>query len=362
MKLSTEQKVGLFFLVTLMVLGVIIELVEDWKPFEKQFPYRTYFTSAVGIKIGDPVRMAGVEIGKVKGISLEGQRVRVDFIIREGTEIREDSIASVRQMNLLGGQFLGVSFGSSDARVLNPDSAIASEQRANVDQLISNLDRNQEEVLGALKRLLDKSGDPFVEAVQHVQSIARKIDGGEGMIGKLINEDGLYTELEASVKDLKRFLAKIEKGEGALGRLMNDPKLYEEATATVSNLRTISERLKKGEGTVGKLLVDDRMYQDGKDALANMREITGKANEGKGSLGKLVNEDALYDEAHGALKKINSIAGKIDEGKGTIGQLVNQDDLYRDAKTTLHKVEKAADSMSDTGPVSALGTVVGTLF
>jgi phospholipid/cholesterol/gamma-HCH transport system substrate-binding protein len=62
------------------------------------------------------------------------------------------------------------------------------------------------------------------------------------------------------------------------------------------------------------------------------------------------------------MQRINSIAAKIDDGKGTIGRLVNEDDLYRDAKTTLHKVEKAVDGLSDQGPMSALGVVVGTLF
>ncbi|NIQ12751.1 MAG: MCE family protein, partial [Gammaproteobacteria bacterium] len=51
-----------------------------------------------------------------------------------------------------------------------------------------------------------------------------------------------------------------------------------------------------------------------------------------------------------------------DEGQGTLGRLVNEDDLYRDAKTTLHKVEKSVDGISDTGPLSALGVVLGTLF
>jgi phospholipid/cholesterol/gamma-HCH transport system substrate-binding protein len=62
------------------------------------------------------------------------------------------------------------------------------------------------------------------------------------------------------------------------------------------------------------------------------------------------------------MARVNSIATKIDEGQGTLGKLVNEDDIYRDAKTTLHKVEKSVDGISDTGPLSALGVVLGTLF
>ena len=71
MALSTEKKVGLFFLLTMIALAVIIELVEDWRPFETQHDYRAYFQAAVGINAGDPVRMAGVEVGKIRRIGIE---------------------------------------------------------------------------------------------------------------------------------------------------------------------------------------------------------------------------------------------------------------------------------------------------
>src|SRR5512139_3175946 len=118
MAVSTEQKVGLFFLVSLIVLGVLIELVEEWRPFEKQYAYRTYFRSAVGLKIGDPVRVAGDDAGKVRNIGLEDSRVRVDFYVNDANVVREDSLAEIRQTNLLGGVFLGLDFGSLERPVL----------------------------------------------------------------------------------------------------------------------------------------------------------------------------------------------------------------------------------------------------
>jgi phospholipid/cholesterol/gamma-HCH transport system substrate-binding protein len=62
------------------------------------------------------------------------------------------------------------------------------------------------------------------------------------------------------------------------------------------------------------------------------------------------------------MERIKNVAGKIDQGVGTLGKLVNDDSLYADAKTTLKKVEKTVDGLSDTGPMSGLGVVVGTLF
>ncbi|MCL2761216.1 MAG: MCE family protein, partial [Desulfuromonadales bacterium] len=53
---------------------------------------------------------------------------------------------------------------------------------------------------------------------------------------------------------------------------------------------------------------------------------------------------------------------KINTGQGTLGKLVNEDNLYRDTTAAMKKVEKAAESLSDSGPISVIGSIVGTLF
>ena len=362
MTLTTEQKVGLFFLAALVVLAVMIELVEDWRPFETQVNYYTFFRSAVGIKVGDPVRLAGVEVGRVRSIRLEGPRVRVDFYVVSGTDVRQDSLASIRQMNLLGGQFLGLEFGSPESPQLAGGAEIPSVEGANIDQLITHLDQNQERVFGTLGHLIEESRTSFVNAVSRLESIAGKIDSGAGSLGRLVNDPTLYDELTLAVSNVKQVVERLETGEGSLGRLLNDPALYDQVSQVAANLQEISTRLKAGEGSLGKLLTEDRLYNDASDALASIRDISGKISRGDGTLGKLVNEEDVYRDTREAVARIASIAAKIDEGSGTLGHLVNDDDLYRDVKTTLHKVEKAADGLSDSGTVSALGTVVGTLF
>ena len=79
-------------------------------------------------------------------------------------------------------------------------------------------------------------------------------------------------------------------------------------------------------------------------------------------MGKLVNDDALYNDISGASKNLNAITLKINSGEGTLGKLVNEDTLYRDATATLKKTEKAMEGLGDSGPISVLGTVIGTLF
>lgn len=362
MAVSIEQKVGLFFLTTLILLAVMIELVEDWRPFEDQFPYVSYFNYAVGLKVGDPVRIAGVTVGKVKKIGIEDHRVRVDFYVNREDSIREDSTAQIRQTNMLGGVFLGLDFGSADSRILPPGSAVASQDSTNIDQLITNLDRNQDRFLRPLGDLVDESREPLAETISRLERIVAKIDEGQGTLGRLVNNPALYEEMTAASERLNRLLARFDSGGGSLGKLLDDPALYDNLNQTMLNLAALSDQVKSGEGTLGKLFVDDRLYQELTMTVGNLNEITAKINAGEGSLGKLMHDDALYDNISDTMARINSIATKIDAGQGTLGKLINEDDVYRDAKTTLHKVEKSVDGISDTGPLSALGIVLGTLF
>lgn len=361
MAVSIEKKVGLFFLATIIALGVLIEVVEDWSPFQKQVEYHTFFLSAVGLKAGDPVRLAGVDVGKVQRITLDEGQARVDFTVMEGTSLTEGAVAQIRRTNLLGGQFLGVTTVPG-AVELPEGAALASEEGTDIDQLITNFDRNQERVLKEIGNLVEEVRGPFTQTIVQLENVMHKVDQGEGTLGKLINDPTLYRELTASISELKLVLGRLERGEGSLGRLLQDPALYEEARLTFANLQTITEGLRAGEGTLGRLLTDDTLYDGATDALTQIRGIVTKTNEGKGTLGRLVNDDALYEEVRGTMARVNSIAAKIDDGQGTLGRLVNEDDLYREAKTTLHKVEKTVDGMRDSGPLSALGVILGTLF
>lgn len=360
--MSTEKKVGIFFLLTLVALGVMIELVQDWHPFEHFDHYRALFHSTVGLKVGDPVRQAGVEVGKVKSIDIDGTRVRVEFTTIQGTRIHGDSVARIRQTNLLGGTFLGLDFGSAASPVLAPGSVVRTEEATNIDQLISDLDRNQEKILGNLNRLIEQTRGPLIEVVKRLDDVAGKVDRGEGTLGRLVNDPALYDQLRQATGSLKTILARIDRGQGTLGQLVNDPTLYREASAAVANLRLITDRVKSGQGTIGRLFNDEHLYDNANATLVNLRAIAEKANHGQGTLAKLLNDGKLYDETTSTMTHLNSITTKVDKGDGTLGRIVNDDNLYRDARTTLNKVEKAVDGLSDTGPMTALGQVVGTLF
>jgi len=362
MTLSTEKKVGIFFLAALLLLGVVIEFVEGWTPFQEKDSFHAFFVTAVGIRPGDPVRLSGVEVGKIEKIGIDESRVRVDFTVQAGTAIREDSVAEIQQTNFLGGHFLGISFGTPERPLLAPGSAVPTREATSINQLIANLNVNQEKVLGELGNLLQDTRSTFSDSIKRLNAIVTRIDTGEGTLGKLINDPKLYDELHGSLSSINKVMSRLLKGEGTIGRLLDDPALYEDAKKTFANFRDISGKMAQGKGTIGRLLGDEELARRATETFESLAEFTRKLNSSEGTLGRLMHDPQLYDDAKVAMERIKSIAGKIDQGEGTLGKLVNDDTLYSNAKTTLKKVEKTVDGLGDTGPLSALGVVVGTLF
>ncbi len=362
MTMTIEKKVGIFFLLSLITLGVMIELVQDWNPFERRVGYTTYFNAVVGLKVGDPVMVAGVNVGKVTSIRIDDGKVRTDFEVLLDTVIKEDSIAAINQTSLLGGTFLGVDFGTKNAKVLPPGSVISSRDGVSIADLLDSFNRNQNETFAMVQDILRDSREPFVTLLQRLESVVSKVDSGQGTIGRLINEDEIYVELNQTLSELRQIVTSVKEGNGTLGKLIVDPGLYDNANATADQLKNLAEKINAGEGTLGKLVNNDTVYNELSDALADIRQIVAKVNQGEGSLGKLVNDPALYDQVAGTARRANNILTKVDEGQGTLGRLVNEDGLYRQSEATLNKVDRAVSGMSDSGPMSALGTVIGTFF
>jgi phospholipid/cholesterol/gamma-HCH transport system substrate-binding protein len=70
--------------------------------------YAADFAEIGGLKSGDEVRVAGVSVGKVEGIELKGNKVRVSFKIDKGTEFGTETGADIRIRTLLGAEFLAL--------------------------------------------------------------------------------------------------------------------------------------------------------------------------------------------------------------------------------------------------------------
>ena len=121
----TQLRVGLLVLVSLTIFATVVFLMTGEGLFERKYLISTFLQDAAGLKTGDPVRLAGIDIGNVAEIRISGshdpQRA-VEVVMRilrtYQQEIRDDSLASLDAEGLLGQRFVNITRGNPPQPVI----------------------------------------------------------------------------------------------------------------------------------------------------------------------------------------------------------------------------------------------------
>ena len=187
-KTKLELKVGIFVFVGLIILVIFVLSIGGFKAWSSGYQINLNFNFVNGVKIGAPVRFAGVDVGEVKRINLEfipqenRSNVRLEVWIRNIIRIPVDSSVWVNTLGLLGEKYVEIMPGKDYAHSLKADGSLTGIDPLPIHQLF----KNAENIL----RNLD-------------DGIAR-IKNQEGSLGKLIYNDAVYNELEALVTDVRK--------------------------------------------------------------------------------------------------------------------------------------------------------------
>lgn len=328
----TDFRVGLLVVASIAVLIILILAVSgDISFFKSERTYYTELAGAEGLRVGDEVRLAGVRVGQVEGVEFTEvppdqsakSSVRIKLVV-EGEEaqerVRGDSRAILRQLGLLGGQYVNITPGTQGNAVLADGDTIRGLQETTIGDVVDS----SEDLLTGFKQLSAK-----------LNEITETINSGKGTIGKFINDESFYMNLNRVTIEAQELMRRIREGEGTAGKLINDPKLYEDLRASVNELQAVANQVSSGQGTIGKLIKEEEVYARINSAAARLDaaservdSITKQVSSGQGTVGKLVYDEKLHQDASAAVASLKNITDRIDRGEGTLGKLAKDDALY----------------------------------
>ncbi len=187
-KTQLELKVGIFVFIGLVIMLIFIFLIGDFKSFAAGYPVDFTFGFINGVRVGAPVRFAGVDVGEVKKINVEYSpeqqktRVTISGWVKKGIKIPLDSTVWVNTLGLLGEKYIEVMPGKDYSKFISPG-----------DCIVGNDPIAMHEVAQLAKDL-----------VANIDESITKIKNKEGTVGKLLYDDVLYKELEAFMKDIRK--------------------------------------------------------------------------------------------------------------------------------------------------------------
>ena len=290
--MTTTAKIGAFFVVVLLRPG-------RPHPQDRGHPLReegaherpsdAHFKDVAGLDDKSAVRIAGVRVGKVDGISLRPDGTALAHLALDPiVELHQGAIAQVRSLGMLGDKYVELTAGDPAAPAPSerrPPRGSAGVGFDDITKLAADIGKDLKEVSGAMAGSL---GGPQ----------------GEDKLNRIVDNLGRLAE---SLREL------VDSNRGNVDVML-------------ANLKALSEQMKLTVARVDRMLDENRTGV--KDTIANMDEVTGKLKT--------------------TADNLNSITGKIDTGQGTLGKLLNDDETHKNINDALKSVKEGVESLSGT--------------
>ncbi len=311
MKVTSNQRaviIGIFIFLGLAIfILTILTLGSQKKTFEKSITVKAFFNNVNGLQKGNNIWFSGVKVGTIKKVSLQGNgRVEVDMSIEEQSVkyIPKDANAKLSSDGLIGSKIIEIYGGNSKTpSIIQEGDVLNNDKLLNTDEMMNTLSKNND-------NLLDITND--------FKMISSRLADGKGSVGKLLTDETMYDQLNATATILKRVSDNLEKlssnvssytaklnHNGTLANdLVTDTVIFSRLRATISqlqhvaitsdsvmnNLQTTSTSLNKGVNTlndglsnnktpIGMLLHDEQAAANIKTTLKNLQSGTKKLDE-----------------------------------------------------------------------------------
>jgi phospholipid/cholesterol/gamma-HCH transport system substrate-binding protein len=277
--------VGGFVIAILASILIAVVWVAGVEPGRKPALFDIFFSGSVtGLAEGAPVRYSGVQIGRVRDISLDPanvERVRVRIEVDRPNVVKENAVASLELQGITGYAFVQITGGTKDSPTLK---AKEGERYPVIQSTPSQLEKVFQSAPELLDRALliadriaavldDKNREALSETLQNVQNATAALGGkGAEINGILVEGAETMRELRKTLASINRLSEGLEKGlvakDGAVDKLNS---ALGGADAAVQKLSDMSTRL-------------DAMVQENRPAL---REFSQR---GLGELTQLISE------------------------------------------------------------------------
>ena len=140
---TTQFIVGLFALLGIVALAVLSFKLGSISILPAP-SYQLYanFDNIGGLKPGDEVDIAGVQIGKVLSETLVGNQAHVSMEIKDGVQIDDEAIASIRSSGIIGGKYVSIQLGPSEKMLANGGRIIQTESAFSIENAVGQLINN----------------------------------------------------------------------------------------------------------------------------------------------------------------------------------------------------------------------------
>ncbi len=334
-------RAGLFVGLGLLLAGLVIFLIgKERNLFDKQVLYFGAFENVDGLVLDAPVRLGGLQVGRVTKISfapdLGDKRIMVTMEVATQfrDRIRRDSVARVTGRGVLGDKAVDISLGSPEAEPIPGAGEITTGTSGDISSLLKATGEIIDNAVGITRDL--KSGVAAYTApevrndvavlVKSARNIIEEIEGGKGVLHTLVYDKRASDEVRILLASASASAAKLDSAIGQAEQILKD--------------------IRTGDGTAHALIYDQKIAKAINSLGDAANEVSTLIHDAKttkdGAVYQLVYGDAksMLGDLGVAAKDIRDITTKIKAGEGSLGGVINDPTVYEDLKEVLGNVKR----------------------
>jgi len=343
-----DFRIGAFVLIAAVVLGIgLFSIGTGRQLFGESYHLVARFPDIAGLAVGAPVRLAGVTVGTVTRITvpeeLQVQTIEVELAIDRAVQsrIREDSVASIQTVGMLGDKYVELTIGSPARAALAPGAEVTAVPPPNLYAWMQRgeamLD-DAAQVVHSLNLLLAsvREGamfDQLGQTLRAVNGLVQRFEQGEGLLKALLDDrqgGQLLHDLSQAAQVLHRLAHQVER-----------ERLVQKASRSLASVDEITKEVRRGNGLAHAMLYGS----DGTATLASLkRSVQGleamldAVNNGNGMVNALLHKKQsaqLLQELSTTAATLRAILTKIERGEGSLGALLNDPSVYDSVQALL---------------------------
>lgn len=285
MGMSTEAKVGSVTLLGLILLAYMIVHLGGFSIGEKGYPVTAMFHQVSGLKEGNLVRYAGVEVGSVKEVKVTPEGVAVKLLIHEGVKIPEGAKISIGTDGLLGEKYINIAPPPVSSGFLPPNAVVKGETQQDLDKLIATADQLMLDMQKLVHSLNDVFGDETVkaslkESATNARELTNNLKNMSAVLARMAennetNVTAMVNNLTAMSGSLRDVTARVDR---MLTEVDNEGQTARDLRESIENIKVTSERVEKMAAALEGVVTDPETATNVKETLRNAREASAKAN------------------------------------------------------------------------------------
>ncbi|HTR80429.1 MAG TPA: MlaD family protein [Bacteroidota bacterium] len=295
MKLSNEIKLGMaiFAAVVVFVGGVIYLRGVDFQ--RREYTLTIIYNNVNGLQEGNPVTVAGLAIGKVQDLKLNGNAIAVTVQVQNKVQFPVDSKAFIKSSSLMGGKLIAITPGVNSTMLKDGDT-LSGSYEADLTELTSTLAPISSNVLGILQRV----NTTFDEKTRdNIQGILADVNRSSEELEHIIHAEG--DRLDFAIGNFGTFSTNLSHfalnldtmalsqrsnldTSMATIRLVayNLHEASENLKSTTQSLDVVLDRIQRGQGTLGKLVHEEKLYNDIDSLASNLNLLVKDLRENPG--------------------------------------------------------------------------------